>query len=100
MTANANKLNPNLPCSRTTLDRDTTKLALLEFPAVNPISQIFQVPDPNNVTNEITDTHSLTQHNDILSPESIHSGSTPHNSTLSPESIHSGSSPCKKDRKE
>ena len=41
LTANANKLNTNLSCTRTTLDQDTTKLALLEFPAVNPISKIF-----------------------------------------------------------
>ena len=36
MTADANRLNANLPCTNTTLDRDTTKLALLEFPAMNP----------------------------------------------------------------
>ena len=84
LTANANKLNTNLPCTHITLDRDTTKLALLEFPAVNPISKIFHVPETNTLIDELSETHTLTQHN----------------YTLSPESIHSGSIPCKKDRKE
>jgi hypothetical protein len=39
MTANANKLRPDLPCSRKVYDRDTTKLALLEFPVINPESE-------------------------------------------------------------
>ena len=57
MTANANKLNTDLPCSHTILYRDTTKLALIEFPTINPISEIIHVPESNDVTDEILDTH-------------------------------------------
>jgi hypothetical protein len=39
MTANANKLHPDLPCCRKVYERDTTKLALLEFPVTNPESE-------------------------------------------------------------
>ena len=39
MTANANKLNPFSPCTQNVYDRDTTKLALLEFPQTNPEPQ-------------------------------------------------------------
>jgi hypothetical protein len=39
MTANANKLNPFSPCTQNVYDRDTTKLALLEFPQTNPETQ-------------------------------------------------------------
>ena len=50
MTANADKLNPHLPCKRTYLDRDSTKIALVEFPSVNPLSQGFYFnPSGNNV---------------------------------------------------
>ena len=57
MTANANRLNTNLPCTRTTLNRDTTKLALLEFPAINPVSENFYVPESNQLIDESSNTH-------------------------------------------
>ena len=50
MTADANRLNVNLPCTRTTLDRDATKIAALESNDINSISKKFHIPDlhPNN----------------------------------------------------
>ena len=36
-TANRNKVNPHLSCEHMFLDRDSTKLALVEFPLVNPL---------------------------------------------------------------
>ena len=49
MTADAEKLNPHIPCKRTCLDRDSTKVALVEFPSVNPLSEGFQLnPSENN----------------------------------------------------
>ena len=38
MTADANRLNNHLPCQRTILERDTTKVAPVEFPSINLIS--------------------------------------------------------------
>ena len=84
MTANANKLDPDFPCNRTTLDRDTTKLALLEFPAVNPISEILHVPESNTLIDEIPEINTL----------------TPNDQSLSTESSNSDSITCKKGRKE
>ena len=97
MTANASKLNTDLPCTRFTLDRNTTKLALIELPAVNPIFGIIHIPESNDVTDKIPETHALKEHNYPISLEPILSGTTLHNSTLSPEYIHFGSSPCKKE---
>ena len=48
MTANTNKLNSDLPCTRTTLDRDSNKIALVEFPSINPISEHFHLESINN----------------------------------------------------
>ena len=45
MTADENRLNVNLPCTRTTLDRDATKIAALESNAINSISKKFHIPD-------------------------------------------------------
>ena len=76
MTANANKLNPNLPCSRNVYDRDTTKLALLEFPAVNPESENIEMTTDSDFalhenhnevdTIEILGNEELSNHNDHL----------------------------------
>ena len=43
MTADANGLNSHLPCKRTILDRDSTKVALVEFPSINPISELLHL---------------------------------------------------------
>ena len=83
LTANANRLNTYLRCTRATLDRDTTKLALLDFPAINPISKNFHVPESNSLIVESFETHTLTRHT----------------YTLPPESTHSSLIPCKIDRK-
>ena len=45
MTANANKLNVDLRCTHTILEGDTTKIAALEFPAINPVSEQFHMPN-------------------------------------------------------
>ena len=42
MTANMNKVNPPLPGQHTYLDRDSTKIALVEFPLFNPLSERLQ----------------------------------------------------------
>ena len=39
MTADANRLNNHLHCKQTILDRDSTMVALVEFPSVNPLSE-------------------------------------------------------------
>ena len=54
MTADVNKLNSNLPCTRTTLDRDSTKLALVEFPSINPISEQLHLNSINNDESKCT----------------------------------------------
>ena len=81
ITANSNKLNPHLPCSRSTFERDTTKLALLEFPAVNPISELLCEPESEVVTDNThthtpDDTPTLDVNTNTLSPEQNSSGST------------------------
>ena len=48
MTADADKLNPHLPCKRTCLDRDSTKIALVELPSVNPLSEEFHFDPTTN----------------------------------------------------
>ena len=48
MTADADKLNPHLPCKRTCLDRDSAKVALVEFPSVNPLSEEFHFDPTTN----------------------------------------------------
>ena len=55
MTAGADKLNPHLPCKRTCLDRDSTKVALVKFSQstlslkgsnlIHPLMMIFNLPD-------------------------------------------------------
>ena len=55
MTANRNQLNSNLPCTRTTQDRDSTKLALVEFPATNPISEQHHLNCIDNDDQECTE---------------------------------------------
>ena len=39
MNSNVKNLNPHLPCKHTYLDRDSTKIALVEFSLVNPLSE-------------------------------------------------------------
>ena len=54
MTADANRLNNHLPCKRTILDRDSTKVALVEFPSVNPISEQLHLDPTINDDPECT----------------------------------------------
>ena len=46
MTADANSLNNHIHCKRSILDRDSTKVALVEFPLVKPLSEQLHF-DPN-----------------------------------------------------
>ena len=48
MTANVNRLDNHLPCARTTLYRDSNKVALVEFPSINPISEQLHIDSINN----------------------------------------------------
>ena len=54
MTANVNKLNPHLPRKLTYLNRDSTKIALVEFPLVNPLSEGLQVSPSETNVNDAT----------------------------------------------
>ena len=51
MTVNANKTSPHLPCEHTYLDRDSTKVALVEFPLVNPLSEGLHLTPSNPAVN-------------------------------------------------
>ena len=53
MTANHNKLRPDLQPERTTLKRDTTKLALIEYPESNHMTQKPYTTDSNLTQNSI-----------------------------------------------
>ena len=62
MTANADKLNPHLLCKRTYLDQDSTKIDLVEFPSVNPLSEGFQLNPPENNVLDAAGLQAISQH--------------------------------------
>ena len=54
MTTDANRFNNHLACKRAILDRDSNKVALVEFPSINPISEQLHLDSINNNDQECT----------------------------------------------
>ena len=102
MTADSNRLNVNLPCTCTLLERDTTKISLLEFRAINPIFNRFNMTVMNNDDQTVPDSDPLITEPSVTNTY-LHLHHNPHmnstltqtlSHTLSPELCCSGPISC------